>query len=91
MTVKEGALLSDCAHIVDTSVRTPGYDLGEANATSREIFDRADIVLAKGMGNFESLYEQAGREVYFLFIVKCDVVAQAIEKDIQEMIFKKSR
>ncbi len=91
VTVKEAALLSNCAHIVDSGVKTPGYDLGEANTASREIFDRADIVLAKGMGNFESLYEQAGRELYFLFIVKCNVVAQVIEKDIREMIFKKSR
>lgn len=91
VTVKEAALLSDCAHIVDTGVETPGYDLDEANAASKEIFDRADIVLAKGMGNFESLYRQAGREVYFLFIIKCDVVAQAIEKGIREMVFKKSQ
>lgn len=91
VTVKEAALLCDCAHIVDTGVETPGYDLDEANAASKEIFDRADIVLAKGMGNFESLYRQAGREVYFLFIIKCDVVAQAIEKGIREMVFKKSQ
>ena len=91
VTVKEAELLSDCAHIVDTGVKTPGYDLSEANISSREIFDRADIVLAKGMGNFESLYQQAGREVYFLFIVKCDVVAQAIGCDVKEMVFKKSK
>ncbi|HHD72670.1 MAG TPA: DUF89 family protein [Epsilonproteobacteria bacterium] len=90
VTVKEAQLLSDCAHIVDTGVETPGYDLEEANAASREIFDRADIVLAKGMGNFESLYQQAERDIYFLFIVKCTVVAQAIGQEIKEMIFKRS-
>ena len=90
VTVKEAQILSDCAHIVDTGVETPGYDLEEANAGSREIFDRADIVLAKGMGNFESLYQQTDRAVYFLFIIKCNVVAQAIGKEVKEMVFKKS-
>ncbi len=88
VTLKEAEVLSECANIVDTGVKTPGYDFSEANSASREIFDRADIVLAKGMGNFESLYQQAGREVYFLFIIKCDVVAQAIGEEVGEMIFK---
>ena len=90
VTVREAAYLSDVARIVDTGVQTPGYDLAEANRLSREIFDRADIVLAKGMGNFESLYRQAGREVYFLFIVKCTVVAEAIGKEVKDMIFSRA-
>jgi len=89
VTVKEAQILKNCAHIIDTGVATPGYDLKEANAESKAIFDRADIVLAKGMGNFESLYLEADRPVYFLFIVKCNVVAQAIGKEVQELIFKR--
>ncbi len=90
VTIKEGQLLKDCAHIVDTGVKTPGYDLEEANSASREIFDRADIVLAKGMGNFESLYHVATRPIYYLFIVKCSVVAEEIGQNVKELIFKKA-
>ena len=86
VTVKEAEILADCAHVVDTGVQTPGYDLAEANRSSREIFDRADIILAKGMGNFESLYRQAEREIFFLFIIKCNVVAEAIGKEIKDMV-----
>ncbi len=89
VTIKEAQILKNCAEIIDTGVATPGYDLGEINATSKAIFDRADIVLAKGMGNFESLYKVAKRPVYFLFVVKCSVVAQAIGKEVKELIFKK--
>lgn len=90
VTLVEAQILKDCAHIVDTGVETPGYDLEEANAISREIFDRADIVVAKGMGNFESLYQQDERSIFFLFIIKCNVVAQAIGKEIGEMVFRKA-
>jgi len=90
VTLKEAQILSSCASIVDTGVETPGYDLEEANHDSKEIFDRADIVIAKGMGNFESLYLSTKRPVYFLFVVKCSVVAQAIGKDVKELIFKKA-
>ncbi len=89
VTNKEAQILKNCAHIIDTGVATPGYDLDEVNAESKAIFDRADIVLAKGMGNFESLYQAAKRPVYFLFVVKCSVVAQAIGKEVKELIFKR--
>lgn len=89
VTVEEAQILKNCAHIIDTGVATPGYDLEEINAESKAIFDRADIVLAKGMGNFESLYQAAKRPVYFLFIVKCSVVAQSIGKEVKELIFKR--
>ncbi|MCZ2856443.1 MAG: ARMT1-like domain-containing protein [Candidatus Bathyarchaeota archaeon] len=89
VTFKEGQLLKDCAHIVDTGVRTPGFDLEEANSVSKEIFDRADIVLSKGMGNFESLYHVAKRPIYFLFVVKCSVVAEEIGQNIKELVFKR--
>jgi uncharacterized protein with ATP-grasp and redox domains len=90
VTLKEGQLLKNCAHIVDTGVKTPGFDLEEANSVSKEIFDRADIVLSKGMGNFESLYHVAKRPVYFLFVVKCSVVAEEIGQNAKELIFKKA-
>ena len=90
VTVKEAQILKGCAHIIDTGVATPGYDLEEINAESKAIFDSADIVLAKGMGNFESLYLADKRPVYFLFVVKCTVVAQAIGKEVKELIFKRS-
>ncbi len=89
VTLKEAQILKECAHIIDTGVATPGYDLKEVNAESKAIFDCADIVLAKGMGNFESLYKVAQRPIYFLFVVKCTVVAQAIGKEVKELIFIK--
>ncbi len=90
VTIKEGQLLKDCAHLVDTGVKTPGFDLEEANSLSKEIFDRADIVLAKGMGNFESLYNVAKRPIYYLFVVKCTVVAEETGQNIKDLIFKKT-
>ncbi|MDY0195676.1 MAG: ARMT1-like domain-containing protein [Sulfurovaceae bacterium] len=89
VTPKEAKIMSGCADIIDTGIETPGFEIHKANAVSREIFGRADIVIAKGMGNFESLYQVAKRPIYYLFIVKCNVVADAIGQDIKSMIFKR--
>jgi uncharacterized protein with ATP-grasp and redox domains len=88
VTLKE-ALNSDMpkfAKIIDTSVPTPGYDLKYANKESLEIFNNADVVISKGMGNFESLFNITNREIFYLFVVKCNVVANAIHCNIADLI-----
>ncbi|MBD3808382.1 MAG: DUF89 family protein [Epsilonproteobacteria bacterium] len=89
VTKKEAQILSQCADIVDTGIETPGFEIQKASDISKEIFERADVVIAKGMGNFESLYQVAKRPVYYLFIVKCSVVAEEIGENIKSMIFKR--
>ncbi|KIM04675.1 MAG: hypothetical protein KN64_06810 [Sulfurovum sp. AS07-7] len=89
VTIKESEFLSDVAAVVDSGVETPGFEVEKSNAISKEIFERADIVIAKGMGNFESLYKVAKRPIYYLFIVKCSVVAEEIGESIKSMIFKR--
>lgn len=90
ITMQEAAYLKNEAHVVDTGVETPGYDLLEANKASKEIFDRADIILSKGMGNFESLYKVAKRPIYYLFVIKCSVVAEAIGQNIKDFVFTRA-
>lgn len=89
VTLKEAVIFEGTAEIIDTGVATPGYDLNEVNEHSFEIFKKADIVLAKGMGNFESLYQQSPRDLYYLFIVKCQVIANAINQSVKDMILWK--
>ena len=41
----------------------------------KHALDRADIILAKGQGNFESLYG-CGRNIYYLFLCKCEMFSK---------------
>jgi len=50
-----------------------------------KLFDKADLVISKGQGNFEGLH-QAARDIFFLFIVKCPVIARMIDGNIGNMI-----
>ncbi len=69
--------IKNLATIVDTKVPTPGFSLKYASKESKEIFYNSDLVISKGMGNFEVLFNECNREVFYLFKVKCDVVANA--------------
>jgi len=52
--------------------------------------DEAEIIIAKGQGNYESLSESGRKNLFFLLVVKCDVVSRELGADIGEMIFKRS-
>ncbi|GAX87676.1 conserved hypothetical protein [Lebetimonas natsushimae] len=73
----EGLEINSLAEVIDSGVPTPGFHLKFANEKSKEIFYNSDLVISKGMGNFEVLFGECGREVFYLFKVKCDVVANA--------------
>jgi uncharacterized protein with ATP-grasp and redox domains len=79
VTVKdlEGLEINNLAEIIDSGVGTPGFSLKFANSISKEIFYNADLVISKGMGNFEVLFSECQRVVFYFFKVKCDVVARA--------------
>ncbi len=59
--------------IVDNATGIPGTVLSHAGDAFRKAFDHADLILAKGQGNFETLNETPG-PIVFLFLAKCPVV-----------------
>lgn len=62
--------------LLDTGVKSPGFLYEGASEQARACFDEADIILAKGMGNFECLESCLDSRLFMLFKIKCDVVAR---------------
>lgn len=67
--------LTDLVPVIDNGSDAPGTLLDDCSSAFRERFMAADVVIAKGQGNYESLGE-APRLVYSLFKVKCSVVSR---------------
>lgn len=90
ITVKEAEQvgIGEVAEIIDSGVDTPGLDLLRSRREFAEMFERTPLVLAKGMGNYECL-ESNGKSIYFLFKVKCDVVAESIGAPLGSLILKR--
>lgn len=63
------------ASLISNGVACPGTSLAHCSAELREHFYRADLVISKGQGNFETLSE-VERDVFFLLTVKCRVAAR---------------
>ncbi len=77
----------DHARIVDTGLRLPGTVPAISSSEFRDIWDRADLVISKGQGNFETLTElpKEGR-IFMLFIVKCHVAADYLGATKGDMV-----
>ncbi len=63
--------------IISSGLDTPGTVLARCSKSFLNIFNKADMVISKGQGNFESL-SSSKKKIYFLFMAKCPVVADSI-------------
>jgi uncharacterized protein with ATP-grasp and redox domains len=75
--------------VVDNGSDVPGTILEQCSPEFRELFDRADMIISKGQGNFETLQE-SGREIFFLMKVKCSVVAEETGLPLGSIFFQRS-
>lgn len=100
---KEGAIINDAtvsdaalagihlhARLISNGSSTPGTILDECSSEFREFFAGADMIIAKGQGNFETLTELPpdGR-IFMLFTVKCPVAEQYLGASMGDMVVKR--
>ncbi len=90
VTIKEAKEigLDEVATLIDSGVDTPGLDYSRASSSFMKIYDSMDLILAKGMGNYEALDEVGDSRIYHLLKVKCSVVASSIGANLGDLIFK---
>ena len=70
----EAVGLDKIAKIISNGTDAPGTLLSKCSQEFLEIYNSADVVIAKGQANFETLND-AKRKVYFLTQMKCAVIA----------------
>jgi len=77
--LKRFGLARELPRVITTGTDTPGVDMAMASDEFKVEFESADIVLAKGMGYWETLSElpPAGK-VFYLLKAKCKPVADSL-------------
>lgn len=92
VTIKEAkeAGFDKLCELVDSGVNTPGFAYDRASEYAQKLFDEADLVISKGMGNYECLSPTHRNNICFLLKVKCEVVAASLEKELGDIVCKVS-
>ncbi len=81
--------LDQLVRVIDNGSDAPGTILSDCRPEIRGIIDSADLVIAKGQGNFESLSSHPAN-IFFLFKVKCAVAAEHIRHPVGAQIMVQS-
>ncbi len=80
--IAESGLSQYAGRIVDNGPSgIPGVVPELAGRVFNRVFQEADLIIAKGQGNFESLNE-CDRPIAFLFLVKCPVLVREIGAEL---------
>ncbi len=67
--------------VIDNGNRIPGTQLDQLSAEAKEALETADVILAKGMANVETMFG-CGHNVYYAFLVKCQRFVTLFEKPL---------
>lgn len=71
--------LDKYGEIISNGTRCPGTVLKRVSKQFWDMYEKADLVISKGQGNFEGLSE-AEREIFFLLTVKCAAAAKHLRE-----------
>ena len=68
--------ITDMVKVIDNGADIPGTILSCCSQQFRDEFAKADLIISKGQGNFETL-DHDDKRIAYLFKVKCQVVAES--------------
>ncbi len=79
--------LNEVAEIISSGSTAPATILNLCNNDFLNRFEKADIVISKGQGNYEGL-SQVKRSVFFMLKAKCKVIANDLEVKENDIVLK---
>ncbi len=82
--------IDEYAEIIDNGDGSLGTVLNRTSPVFKEVYNKADVVIAKGQANYECLSEE-DKNIYFLLMTKCDVIAKDIGVEEKKMICMKNK
>jgi uncharacterized protein with ATP-grasp and redox domains len=85
----EFAGLTEIVEVIDNGSDAPGTILESCSQTFRNRFEDADLIIAKGQGNYETLSD-VDKNIFFVLKAKCPVIAKDLGCEVGEMILRRS-
>ena len=83
---EDAALVGISFPVEDSGLCVGGTPLHMISEKARALLENADVIIAKGMGNTESMYN-CGLPVYYAFLVKCERFEQVFNAPYMTPMF----
>jgi len=91
LTEAEEIGIDKICNLVDSGVDTPGLAYTHASSEFMQLYNDIDLIIAKGMGNYECLEDAQDSRIFHLFKVKCDVVSNDVGAELGSFVFMQNR
>jgi len=82
--------LPKIVEVIDNGSDAPGTILQSCSRSFLDYFAKADLVIAKGQGNYETLSD-VNKNIFFILKAKCPVISRNIGCSVGEMILQKTK
>lgn len=82
--------LTDLVNVIGNGSNVGGTWIPGINSESRELLYDANLIIAKGQGNFETLND-CGLNIYYLFLCKCDLFQRRFHAENLQGMFLNER
>jgi damage-control phosphatase, subfamily I len=70
--------IHEVATVITNGDDCPSTVLHRVSREFREIYDAADLIISKGMGNYEGLMNEKDPRLFFLMMIKCQVIGNLL-------------
>lgn len=79
--------MDNVANVISNGSDAPATLLSQCTAELQRLFRSADIIIAKGQGNYESLEGESGN-TFFMLRAKCPLVAELLGVSVGDRVLK---
>lgn len=90
-TIKEAEEVGipEVAQLISNGDDAPSTLLHRVSDEFREIYNKVDLIISKGMGNYEGLINESDSRLFFLLMVKCPVIGKKIGAQKGDFVVKR--
>lgn len=76
------------AKVISNGDDSPSTILHRVSSEFKAIYNSADLIISKGMGNYEGLMDEPDPRLFFLMMIKCPVIGQKAGAQKGEFVVK---
>lgn len=71
--------INKVAKVISNGYDAPSTIVNKSSVEFRHYFNKADLIISKGQGNLEGLLPLNDKRIFFLLMVKCNVMAELLK------------
>lgn len=76
--------------VITNGDNAPGTLLSHVSKEFLEEFNSADLIISKGQGNYEGLHSVKDKNIFFVLMAKCKIIADDLGVNLGDFVIKKS-